>query len=474
MIKHAFDSGPLGPGRMGLIAQFMPSCRFSAEQNRRKSGISIHHRLFSAGGLIAMNEKRSIPTKGQLDFLDWEFGAFFHFGIRSFFPGSQDWDGTVMPASAFNPDQLDCNQWIETVKQAGARYAVLVCKHHDGFANWPSKYTRYSVTASPWKDGKGDVVQEFVDACRLHGLKVGLYYSPAQIDGEISYANGKEYDDYFIHQISELLSNYGKIDYLWFDGCGSEGHEYDQKRIINTIRSLQPDLLIFNMWDPDTRWIGNEDGYAPDPNYNIVSFLDFSVRTKEKDTLNNACFLPGECDFKMRSTWFDCMDNEDTIKEAEELLGIYELSVGRGSNFLINIGPNCHGLLPEKDKERILEFGELLRRRYASPLTCFSSPEQNDENQWYLQLVDNVKGPQLVNCVILMEDLRRGEVIEEFSLYAHLPGNNDQKICIYRGKTIGHKHICCFPVIRTGKLVLEITKANGNAFLREFKAFYSK
>ncbi|MBQ4076044.1 MAG: alpha-L-fucosidase [Clostridia bacterium] len=125
-------------------------------------------------------KKKLIPTRQQLEFMEWEFGVFFHFGIRSFYKGYQDWDQRRMDASVFNPDRLDCMQWIREIKEAGARYGVLVCKHHDGFANWPSAYTSYSVANTPWKDGKGDVVREFVEACRAYDLKVGLYYSPAQ------------------------------------------------------------------------------------------------------------------------------------------------------------------------------------------------------------------------------------------------------------------------------------------------------
>ena len=201
--------------------------------------------------------------KRQIDYLDWEFGVFFHFGIRSFYPGHKDWDGIEMPADGFNPDSLDCKQWIKIAKEAGATYAILTCKHHDGFAVWPSQYSKYSVANTPWKDGKGDVVREFVNACREYGLKVGLYYSPAQWGSHaIPFSSAREYDDYFINQIGELLTEYGKIDYLWFDGCGSEGHEYDHARIINAIAEMQPEILTFcdPEWSPGVRWIGNEDG----------------------------------------------------------------------------------------------------------------------------------------------------------------------------------------------------------------------
>ena len=181
-----------------------------------------------------------LPKKSQLGFLDWELGIFFHFGIRSFFQGSEDWDEKPMPASSFCPDALDCDSWIRTAKEAGARYAILTCKHHDGFANWPTRFSDYSVASSPFRAGKGDVVREFTDACRRGGLKVGLYYSPAQWGGETACWSGREpserdarYDDYFVGQITELLTGYGRIDYLWFDACGSGNHRYDRERIVS-------------------------------------------------------------------------------------------------------------------------------------------------------------------------------------------------------------------------------------------------
>jgi alpha-L-fucosidase len=413
------------------------------------------------------------PSEKQLRFMDWEFGAFFHFGIRSFFPGHTDWDSRPMPAGAFNPDQLDCGQWLRTVKEAGAAYAILVCKHHDGFANWPTKLSGYGVASAPWKDGKGDVVREFVDACREYGLKVGLYYSPAQWGGETSFRDAKNYDDYFIGQITELLTDYGKIDYLWFDGCGSEKHEFDKPRIIKAIRSLQPDILIFNMWDPDTRWIGNEDGYAPMNNPSVRADLDFSVLTAEKEKLCQARFLPAECDCMLRDTWFDCADNEDSIKTAEELMGMYEMSVGRGANFLLNIGPNRHGLLNEKDRLRVLEFGALLKKRYGSPLKAFGDAVQESETKWTLSLRPGEAKP-LVNRAVIREDVSAGERVRAFRVYAQVPGYSGESFCVYQGETIGHKAVCLFPAIRTGRLTVEITQADGTAKLRDIRAYFAE
>ncbi len=415
------------------------------------------------------------PTQKQLNFLDWEFGVFFHFGIRAFFPGHVDWDGKPMPAEKFNPTELDCKQWVRTAKKAGAKYCILTCKHHDGFANWQSKYSDYSVAQSPWENGKGDVVACFVDACRRYGMKVGLYYSPAQWGGSVKFNEPREYDDYFVNQITELLSNYGKIDYLWFDGCGSENHEYDKERIIKTIRTLQPEISIFDMWDPESRWVGNEDGYADMPNNNIKDKVEISVNSTEEHSIGGARYLPAECDMKLRTTWFDCEANVDTIKSVDELVGCYEYSVGRGANLLLNVGPDHRGLIPEKDAERLVEFGEEIGRRYKNSLG-FSDLMCIGENKWAISTItpawnsDSV-GVQEVDTCVIEEDISDGEAIKEFRIMASLPCYTAKSICVYIGKNIGHKAICRFPTMMTGKLTLEVTDSDGEVKLKSMKAY---
>ncbi len=383
----------------------------------------------------------------QLEFLDWEFGAFFHFGIRTFNEGHRDWDMKQMELKSFNPSELDCDSWIETIKKAGANYAILVCKHHDGFANWPSKYTDYSVANTPWRNGQGDVVREFVDACTKYDVKVGLYYSPAEFGSKDKSA--KDYDDYFINQITELLTGYGKVDYLWFDGCGSENHEYDTKRIIAAIRKMQPEILIFNMWDPDTRWVGNESGVAHMPNVNTVNFLDFSVQTSKKDNLDDFKFLPVECDFRMRlENWFYSDSDEDTVKSLDELMGLYYYSVGRGANFLINIGPDRRGKLPKKDSERLIEFGNEVKRRFSSPL----SKEFKKGGNVYVCEFDK---PKLVNHVVMKECMTSSASIDKYIVKAY-PYTYGDPITVYQSNTIGHKAICQFPTIFTNKIEIEV------------------
>ncbi len=412
----------------------------------------------------------------KLDFLNWEFGVFFHFGIRSFFPGHNDWDGKEMPPEAFDPTELDCESWLTTAKKGGASYAILTCKHHDGFALWPTKFSEYSVAATPWKNGKGDVVREFVEACRKAGLKVGLYYSPAQWGKyAISFNNAKEYDEYFINQISELLTNYGKIDYLWFDGCGSEGHEYDRARIVAAINRLQPDILTFcdPQWSSGVRWIGNEDGYASLNNPLTVSKTDFPELSAEEQRLSSAMFLPAECDCKIRSTWF-YDNNEDTLKSVEELFGMYEMSVGHGSNFLLNIGPDFRGLLPDADAQRFLALGERIKSAYGTPKS-FSAPVK--EGDTYTIVKEGNNGPSennLSNALVITEDLKNGQKITSFSVYAYLPVYEHKKVQVFEGKTVGHKVICKFSPLRASKYEVVINSSDGEHTLTDIKAYYVK
>ena len=403
----------------------------------------------------------------QLEFLDWELGAFFHFGIRTFYEGHVDWDRKPMPLSGFRPESLDCGQWIRTAKAAGAAYAILVCKHHDGFANWPSAYTDYSVANTPWKGGKGDVVREFVDACRAYGLKVGLYYSPAEFGSKGR--DARDYDQYFLNQIGELLGNYGKIDYLWFDGCGSEGHRYDTRRIVSEIRRLQPEILLFNLWDPDTRWVGNESGLAEMPNDNVVRMLDFSIQTETREFLEEDTFLPVECDCRIRlENWFYSDRDAHTLKSLDELMGLYYYSVGRGANLLINLVPDRRGLLPEADAARFVEFGQKVKSMFRSPLAGLAQARHSG-NTYAVALEPAAP----VNHVVLEEDLREGGHIRRFSIYAH-PWPYGRPVLVYSGMTVGHKHICRFPTVRTGRVDVVVEAESAPHTLRDIRVFYAE
>jgi alpha-L-fucosidase len=412
--------------------------------------------------------RRCKPGIRQLEFQDWELGIFIHFGIRTFSEGHRDWDGKAMNPADFNPTQLDCGEWAKAASDAGAKYMVLTAKHHDGFANWPSKYTDFSVAATPWRGGHGDVLKDFTEACRGHGLKIGLYYSPADASSP-KYSDSKAYDDYFIKQISEILTGYGQIDMLWFDGCGSEGHSYDWPRIVCEIRRMQEKILIFNMGgDPDYRWVGNESGLAPVPAWNTVDAVDFSVLTDKKETLKTKLWLPAECDLMMRDyNWFYSGSDEDTVKSVAELLGIYYYSVGRGCNMLLNIGPDRRGLFPEKDKENLLKFGAEIKRRFSEPVISFGQFKQ-EGNTWTYEVEDRKYFH--LDHVVAEEDLRHGESVHRFRV-SILPYCGGTNITVYEGQNIGHKAICQFPMVRARKVIIEILKSKGKVRMRKIEAF---
>lgn len=417
---------------------------------------------------------RPVPTARQQEFQDWELGLFLHFGIRTFYEGHRDWDGKPMPPIGFNPTDLDCRQWMQVCKDAGVKYSVLTAKHHDGFANWPSEYTPYSVKNAAWKDGKGDVVREYVDACAEFGIKPGIYYSPAQADGlsglpaDVSMKDSGGYDDYFINQISELLDGrYGKIDCLWFDGCGSEGHKYDWPRITGEIRKMQPDILIFNMGDPDYRWCGNEEGYTGLDNTNVVSAVDFSIMTDKKDDLGSSepKWLPVECDMRMRQrNWFYSENDVHTVKTVEELVDIYDMSVGRGANMLINIGPDRRGKLPECDSCALIAMGNAVKAREAKPFATLADfTPCEDGKSWTF---NNQRGPNSdCNLIIIQEDLTDGEAAKRFSI--DINGfEKGRYVSMHHGFTIGHKQIIRLPVFHASTIRLRIIEANGPVKLR--------
>ncbi|MEW6358174.1 MAG: alpha-L-fucosidase [Planctomycetota bacterium] len=405
--------------------------------------------------------KTAVPKPRQLEYQDWEMGMFLHFGIRTFYEGHRDWDGKPMSPAAFNPAAFDADNWVLAAKNAGMKYIVLTAKHHDGFANWPSRYTDFSVASSPWRGGKGDVIREFVAACRRHGIKPGLYYSPADASSPV-YSDEKAYDDYFINQISELLAPYGEIDVLWFDGCGSAGHKYDWSRITGEIRRMQPNILIFNMGDPDFRWVGNEAGLAPVPIWNTVDRVQVAIDTArdEKVADDAPLWLPAECDCRMRlRNWFYSDQDEHTVKSVEELMGLYYYSVGRGCNLLLNIGPDRRGLLPDKDAARLIEFGEEIRRRFGSPFARLNDFKQPEPNTWDYSAEEHF----LVDHVVIQEDLAEGERARRFKIEV-FPGRDP--VTLWEGRNIGHKAICPFPLTAARKLRVQITECDGPVSLR--------
>lgn len=310
------------------------------------------------------------PDKRQVEFQKVEFYAFIHFTINTY-TGKEWGDGTESP-EIFMPDHLDAAQWVTAIKDAGMRGLILTCKHHDGFCLWPSRYTRHSVAASPYKGGKGDIVREVADACQAAGIKFGVYLSPWDRNSEL-YGRGKEYDDYFVNQLTELLTNYGPVFDVWFDGACGEGAGgmrqcYNWERYYKVIRKLQPDACI-NVCGPDIRWCGNEAGDTRDAEWSVVPArlrdtemiadksqqtddTDFSFRRRTISSsdadLGSREFLkdepdliwyPVEVNTSIRPGWFYHQEEDDKVRSLEELSQIYFHSVGGERNLSFKHSP---------------------------------------------------------------------------------------------------------------------------------------
>jgi alpha-L-fucosidase len=328
---------------------------------------------------VTLAADRPRPSARQLAWHRSELTMFVHFTVNTF-TGKEWGDGTESP-SIFRPDQLDARQWARTAKAGGFRRMILTAKHHDGFCLWPTETTDHCVRSSPWRDGKGDVVREFVDACRAEGLGVGLYLSPWDRH-ERSYGDSPRYNDFYVRQLTELLTRYGPIVETWFDGANGEGpngrkQEYDWPRIHRTVRELQPDAVIFSDVGPDVRWIGNEQGTAPDTNWcqvdpASVPALGVSspaiTRSLQQGDPLGTVWRPGEADVSIRPGWFWRREEDEKVRSVTNLVGLYYASVGHNAGFLLNVPPTSSGLFHDTDVARIRQFGERIERSFSTNL----------------------------------------------------------------------------------------------------------
>ncbi|AYB46256.1 alpha-L-fucosidase [Paenibacillus lautus] len=407
-----------------------------------------------------MNELAK-PSPQQLAWQDMELGMFCHFGMNTFC--DQEWGDGTDSAEIFNPEQLDARQWARTAKRAGFKYLVLTAKHHDGFCLWPTKTTDYSVKSSPWRGGKGDVVREVADACREEGLQFGLYLSPWDRH-EPCYPDKEAYDDFYAEQLTELLTGYGPLVEVWFDGAGSQGREYDWNRIIGLIDQYQPDAMVFNMGRPTIRWVGNEDGVAPYPCWNTATTAKESMFTSDMMTWmeGTPSWVPAECDVPIRKRhWFWHPDDEASLRSLEDVLDIYYRSVGHGATLLLNISPDNRGLLPEVDVERVIEFGDEIRRRFGQPVGQTSGEGT--------ELLLKLEYIQPVNHVIIMEDIAHGERVREYVLEAYSQGEWKELV---RGSAIGHKKIDRFDTVETDQLRVRILSSVEQPLIRNLAAYH--
>ena len=426
-----------------------------------------------------------VPEPRQLAFQETEFYAFVHFTVNTF--TDREWgDGKESP-NIFNPVKLDASQWVTAIKDAGMRGLILTCKHHDGFCLWPSRQTKHTVEYSPF--GR-DVVREVSEECHRQGIKFGVYLSPWDRNCK-RYGTGKPYDDYFISQLTELLTDYGEVFSVWFDGACGEGENgkkqyYDWERYYQTIRSLQPNACI-NVCGPDIRWCGNEAGHTRKSEWSVVpertrdtekiasasqhedneEFRQRKISAWDEDLGSREALMgeeklvwyPAEVNTSIRPGWFWHESENERVRSLEDLMHVYYSSVGGNATFLLNIPPTQEGLFHENDVRRLKEIGEYLRGAFAVNLMEKAevlAPEPirdlvNEENydRYYkaetgtdrAEILIRWETPVNVGNVVLKENIRLSQRVEAFRVEAKRAGKFES---VYEGTVIGYKRIIPF------------------------------
>jgi alpha-L-fucosidase len=369
---------------------------------------------------------------------------------------------------------------------------ILTAKHHDGFCLWPSKYTDHCVKSSPWKDGKGDVVRELADACREDGLKLGLYLSPWDRH-EKTYGDSPKYNEYYRGQLTELLSNYGPIVEVWFDGACGEGpngkrQQYDWPSYLEIIRRLQPKAVVFSDAGPDVRWIGNESGIAGDPCWSPVDpakvpYAGFNgpgvIESLQHGLANGTLWRPGESDVSIRPGWFWHAKEDSKVRSVDNLVDLHFKSVGRNSLLLLNVPPNRDGLLSDSDVNRLAEFRARLEEIFAKDLAAgkpatasntrgdaFAAAKAVDadlDSYWATDdattsgwLEVDLGSPVEFNVVKIQEQIALGQRVEAFQIQVFDGG---QWKSILQGSTIGHKRLARVPNVKAQRVRLVIDKS---------------
>jgi len=384
------------------------------------------------------------PTSGQVAWQrQRQLGLFCHFGINTFF--NREWSDGTLPAAGFDPTNLDCRQWTSAAREAGFAHIILTAKHHDGFCLWPTDTTDYSVKSSPWRNGQGDVVAELANACREAGLGLGLYLSPWDRHEATWATDHAAYDALYIRQLTELCTRYGELVELWFDGAGSESHPYDWPTIMATVASHQPRAMIFNMGTPTIRWVGNEDGLASDPCWYTVEATHTSIYDNSLDAIGEPAWLPPECDVAIRRHWFWHDGDVETLKSLQHLEAIWYRSVGLGANLLLNVPPDTRGLLDERDRDRLIEFGATIRTRFADPKP---GTIRHDGTR----IVVDFGAPVTFDHLWLEEAIEDGQYIRKHRVLDGATG----AVLVDGVLTVGSQRVHAFPVVTTSTVVIEV------------------
>ncbi|EIY32158.1 hypothetical protein HMPREF1062_02212 [Bacteroides cellulosilyticus CL02T12C19] len=451
------------------------------------------HVAFPAGATAAEKVEmasRLVPTPQQLEWQRMELTAFLHFGVNTF-TGREWGDGTEDPA-IFNPTSLDCEQWVRTLKESGFKMAIITAKHHDGFCLWPTKTTRHSVVSSSWKDGKGDVVRELRDACKKYGIKFGVYLSPWDRNASC-YGDSPAYNQFFIKQLTELLTNYGEVHEVWFDGANGEGPNgkkqiYDWDAILKTIRRLQPKAVTAIMGD-DVRWVGNEKGIGRETEWSATALTpgiyprsgeqnkELGIFGKAKDLggrdivarATELFWYPSEVDVSIRPGWFYHADQDKQVKSLNHLTDIYFKSVGYNSVLLLNIPPDLRGLINENDVQRLKEFSSYLKKTFARNYVLKGNEAWHGTSGTVRQY--DIQKDALVNAFMIQEDISKGQRVESFLVEAYKDGS---WIHMAEGTTVGYKRLVRFSDTRPERIRVTIRSARGVANVAAVSLFYAE
>ena len=410
---------------------------------------------------------RPHPTAAQLEWQRDELAMFVHFGMNTF--TDREWgDGQEDPA-LFAPTDLDARQWARSARSAGFRAMILTAKHHDGFCLWPTKTTEHSVARSPWRGGAGDVVREFVNACAAEGLRAGLYLSPWDRH-EHSYGDSPRYNDFYCAQLTELLTQYGRIHEVWFDGANGEGPSgrkqvYDWPRTWALVRRLQPEAVIFSDAGPDIRWIGNERGVAGDPNWSTVdpevvpypgASGDAVTQMLQHGDPRGSVWRPGETDVSIRPGWFYHAAEDSRAKSPAELVELYFTSVGRNSKLLLNVPPTRAGLLRDGDVANLSGMHRRLQAVFATNLTAHRRAAWRATGMRTAVLDIDLGRTVFVSVADLREDITHGQAVARYTLTGT---DGDAWRLLTRGTTIGSRKLDRFTPVRVRRVRLSIDDA---------------
>lgn len=434
---------------------------------------------------IADIAARVIPTRNQLEWQQMELTAFLHYGINTY--TNREWgDGKESP-ELFNPTAFDADQIVKSIKAGGFKLIILTCKHHDGFCLWPSQYTEHSVKNSPYK---GDIVKEISDACKKNGIKFGVYLSPWDRNAPC-YGDSPKYNEYFINQLTELLTNYGEVSEVWFDGACGEGpngkvQEYDWQAITETIHRLQPEAVTAICGD-DIRWVGNESGKGRESEWNVTPLapkvyanamqlrkeLGIDEVTRDlgsRELISKAKELfwyASETDVSIRPGWFYHESQNNHVRSLKNLVDIYFSSVGSNSSLLLNIPPTLEGKVHPTDSIRLKEFGDYIRAAFAEDYAIGGDKNLKVEQGGSVTL--DVKKGAKVNTIMVQEDIAKGQRVESFKAELLIGG---QWIEIGRGTTIGYKRLLRFPATEAEKVRVTIESTRRTAEISRIGLYY--